>query len=154
MAERDNRELARRFYEEFWTRGNAAAADELIAEDLVHEQFPDGWPAGRDGFKRLVETWRAAFPDMRETVSQMLVDGDWVAARFTLSGTHRGDFYGIPPTGRRVTAQGVDLLRFSNGVIAEWVYFEDALGVFAQLGALPPELSDVAGPGLGREGGA
>jgi SnoaL-like polyketide cyclase len=64
MAEPDNEQLARRFYEEFWTCGNADAADDLVAEDLVHEQFPEGWPRGREGSKRLVTTWRAAFPDM------------------------------------------------------------------------------------------
>lgn len=123
MGEHDNEELARRFYEEFWTRGNADAADDLIAEDFVHEQFPEGWPPGREGFKRLVRTWRAAFPDM-----------------------HRGDFYGIPATNRTVEARGIDLLRFSDGLIAEWIYCEDTLGVFAQLGALPAVLSGVAGP--------
>ena len=59
MAERDNEQLARRFYEDFWTRGNADAADDLVAEDLVHEQFPEGCPSGREGFKRLVRTWQA-----------------------------------------------------------------------------------------------
>ena len=146
MAEHDNEELARRFYEEFWTRGNAEAADDLIAEDFLHEQFPEGWPAGREGFRRLVRTWRAAFPDMRETVSQLLSDGDWVVARFTMRGTHRGDFYGIAATNRTVEAGGIDLLRFSDGLIAEWIYCEDTLGVFAQLGALPAVVSGVAGP--------
>jgi steroid delta-isomerase-like uncharacterized protein len=146
MAEQDNAELARRFYEEFWTRGNPDAADELIAEDLVHDQFPECWPRGRAGFKRLVTTWRAAFPDMHETVSQLLTDGDWVVARFTLRGTHRGDFYGIPATNKTVETHGVDLLRFRDGLIAEWIYCEDALGVFSQLGALPAHLADVAGP--------
>ena len=146
MAEGENKALARRFYDEFWTRGNADAADELIAEDLVHEQFPEGWPPGREGFRRLVRTWRAAFPDMRETVSQVLCDGDWVVVRFTLEGTHRGDFYGVPATNRKVSAEGVDLLRFRDGQIAEWIYYEDAFSVFAQLGALPPDLSEVAGP--------
>jgi predicted ester cyclase len=116
MAEPDNEQLARRFYEEFWTCGNADAADDRVAEDLVHEQFPEGWPRGREGSKRLVTTWRAAFRDMRERVSQVLSDGDWVVARFALRGTHL------------------------------WIYCEDALGVFAQLGALPADLSGIAGP--------
>jgi predicted ester cyclase len=128
MAEHDKEELARRFYEEFRTRGNADAADDLIAEDFVHEQFPEGWPPGR------------------ETVSQFLSDGDWVVARFTMRGAHRGDFYGIPATNRTVEARGIDLLRFSDGLIAEWIYCEDTLGVFAQLGALPAVLSGVSGP--------
>jgi predicted ester cyclase len=139
MVEHSNEVLTRRFYDEFWTRGNPDAAN---------------WPQGRKGFKRLVTTWRAAFPDMSETVSQLLTDGDWVVARFTLRGTHRGDFYGIPATNKMVEAHGIDLLRFRDGLIAEWIYCEDALGVFAQLGSLPPHLSEVAGPRLGRDVGA
>ena len=87
------------------------------------------------------------FPVARRSPLRCLLgDGDWVVARFTLEGTHSGDFYGIPATQRKVTAEGVDLLRFRDGLIAEWIYYEDALGVFAQLGALPPDLSHVAGP--------
>jgi predicted ester cyclase len=74
-------------------------------------------------------------------------DGNWVVARFTMRGTHRGDFYGIAATNRTVEAGGIDLLRFSDGLIAEWILCEDTLGVFAQLGALPAVLSGVAGPG-------
>jgi SnoaL-like polyketide cyclase len=54
----DNKRLMQRFTEEFWNRGNVAFADEIVAEDLIHDQLPPDWPQGRDGFKRLVETWR------------------------------------------------------------------------------------------------
>lgn len=154
MAEHNNEELARRFYDEFWTRGNPDAADDLIAEDLVNEQLPEGWPPGREGFKRLVTTWRAAFPDGHETVSQLLTDGDWVVARFTLRGTHRGSFFGIPATNEPVEVHGVDLLRFRDGLIAEWIYHEDTLGLCAQLGMLPPHLAEIAGPQPGPKGDA
>ncbi len=142
----DNREIVRRFYEEFWCRGNAAAADELVAEDIVHEQLPDGWPAGREGFKELVRVWREGFPDMHEELLQMVCEGDWVASRFRLTGTHRGDFYGLAATGRRVEVEGVDFLRIEGGRIAEWIYAEDAFGLFRQLGSMPPDLDSVAGP--------
>ena len=146
----ENRRVARRFYEEFWCRGNADAADTLVAADLIHDQLPDGWPSGREGFKQLVRTWRAAFPDMHEEVLLMVAEGDWVVSRFRLSGTHRGMFYGVPPTGRRVAIEGVDFLRITDGQIAEWIYSEDALGLFRQLGAMPPDIAAVAGPQPGR----
>jgi steroid delta-isomerase-like uncharacterized protein len=144
--EERNKRLALRFYEEFWTKGNADAADELVAEDVDHGQMPDGWPPGREGFKRLVRTWREAFPDMREEVSLLIAEGDWTAGWFRLRGTHRGDFYGLPATGRHVDIRGVDLLRFRDGRIVQWIYSEDALGLFLQLGAFPPDIGQVAGP--------
>lgn len=149
--EERNKRLALRFYDEFWTAGNADAADELVAEDIEHGQLPDGWPEGREGFKRLVWTWREAFPDMREEVLLMIAEGDWTASWFRLRGTHRGDFYGVPGTGRRVEVHGVDLLQFRDGRIVRWIYSEDALGLFSQLGSLPPDLRRVAGPEPGPE---
>lgn len=141
-----NKATALRFYEEFWCAGNAAAADELVAPDIDHGQLPAGWPAGRDGFKRLVETWRTGFPDMHEDVLLMLGEGDWTASWFRLRGTHLGPFYGLAATGRSVDVRGVDLLRHHDGRIVQWVYAEDALGLFSQLGGLPPDLGEVAGP--------
>jgi steroid delta-isomerase-like uncharacterized protein len=141
-----NKEVALRFYDEFWNKGNPDAADEIVSEDIDHGQMPDDWPTGREGFKRLVRVWREAFPDMTEDVDIVLADGDWTASRFTLRGTHRGDFYGIAATGRRIEITGVDLLRFEDGRIVEWIYNEDALGLFAQLGQFPADLAEVAGP--------
>jgi steroid delta-isomerase-like uncharacterized protein len=140
-----NKRLARRFYDEFWTKGNAAAADELVAEDLEHAQFPPGWPTGREGFKRLVDLWREGFPDMREEIELMVAEADWVVSRFVLRGTHRGSFYGLEPTDREVVIRGVDMLRFAEGRIVEWIYYEDILSAFKQLGALPSDVGAVAG---------
>ena len=146
MSTADNEEIVRRFYDEFWCRGNPDAADELVAPDLIHDQLPEGWPSGRAGFKELVVTWRAAFPDMREDVLQMVAADDWVVSRFRLRGTHQGAFYGVQPTRRRIEIEGADFLRISGGLIAEWIYFEDTLGLFRQLGAMPADLASVAGP--------
>jgi steroid delta-isomerase-like uncharacterized protein len=147
LAEPDpqrNKAIALRFYAEFWNRGNEAAADELIAKELIHEQFPAGWPTGRQGFKRLVQRWRAAFPDMAERVGPIVAEGQWVASRFVLTGTHRGEFYGIPATMRSIEISGIDLLRIDGGLIAEWIYHEDTLSIFRQLGHTPADWDTVA----------
>ena len=109
----------RRFYTEFWNTGNIAAADDMIAEDLIHE-FPQGWPTGREGFKRLVLTWREAFPDLHEHVEFVMADGDRALIRFRLTGTHLGDFYGIAATGRSIDIHGVDVARLEDGKIVEF----------------------------------
>jgi steroid delta-isomerase-like uncharacterized protein len=134
-----NKALMRRFYEEFWIKGNADAADDIIAENIRHQQLPPGWPEGRAGVKELVRAWRRGFPDMREEVELMIGEGDWVLGRFRLTGTHRGEFQGVPPSGRRVDIQGLDLVRIADGRIVEWIYHEDALGLFDQLGVAPPQ---------------
>lgn len=146
-----NKALARRFYEEFWCKGNADAADELVAADIEHGQVPLGWPKGREGFKEVVRLWRRGFPDMHEDIEWLIAEGDWVVGRFRLTGTHRGPFYDLAPTGRRVDVHGIDAVRFRDGKIVEWVYQEDTLGLFHQLGTMPKDLGSVAGTGrIGR----
>lgn len=140
-----NKALMRRFYDEFWCKGNADAADEIIAADLRHDQLPPDWPSGRDGFKQVVRLWRRGFPDMHEEVELMIAEGDRVAGRFRLTGTHRGEFYGLAPTGRRVDIHGIDLVRIAGGRIVEWAYQEDTLALFCQLGAWPADMAAIAG---------
>jgi len=140
-----NKALMRDFYEEFWCKGNVDAADLLIADDLRHDQLPAGCPGGRDGFKEVVRLWRRGFPDMHEDAELMIAEGDRVSSRFRLTGTHRGEFYGLAPTGRRVDIRGIDMVRIAGGRIVEWVYQEDTLALFRQLGAFPPDMSGIAG---------
>lgn len=140
MSTEANKALMRRFYEEFWCRGNADAVDELVSPAYVDHQLPSGWPKGPDGLKMLVREWRTGFPDMSETIDDMIAEGDRVVGRFTLTGTHRGPFFGIEPTGRRLEITGIDIVRFEDGRIAEWWYSEDTLGILRQLGQLPDDL--------------
>jgi predicted ester cyclase len=125
----DNKRLMRRFTEEFWNRGNIAFADAIVAEDLIHDQLPPDWPQGREGFKRLVQTWRVAFPDLHEHLEFVLAEGDRALGRFRLTGTHSGPFYGIEPTGRSVDIHGVDVARIVDGQIVEYFYHEDTFGL-------------------------
>ena len=109
------------------------------------DQLPPDWPQGREGFKRLVQTWRVAFPDLHEHLEFVLAEGDRALGRFRLTGTHSGPFYGIEPTGRSVDIHGVDVARIVDGQIVEYFYHEDTFGLFRQLGRFPANYSDVAG---------
>jgi steroid delta-isomerase-like uncharacterized protein len=116
-------------------QGDGAGLDELIAPDVVdHNPVPDQAP-GRDGFKQWMAAARTAFPDMRGTVEEVIAEGDLVAARMTWHGTHRGEFVGVGPTGKRVSFSAFHLVRFSQGRAVEWWGAADLLGALQQLGA-------------------
>ena len=138
MSDEDrNKALLRRFYEELWSQGNLEAIPELIAEDFVDHHPLPGVPPGREGLAALVTTWRTAFPDMRETCEDLIAEGDKVVGRFTMRGTHSGEFMGVAPTGRRVTMSGIDIVRVAGGKIAEFWYGEHLLELMQRLGAGP-----------------
>ena len=132
-----NKALLRRFYEELWTKGDLEAISELVAENYVDHHPLPGTPPGREGLAALITTWRRAFPDMCETCEDLIAEGDKVVGRFTMRGTHSGEFMGVPPTGRRVTMSGIDIVRVAGGKIAEFWYGEHLLELMQQLGAVP-----------------
>jgi steroid delta-isomerase-like uncharacterized protein len=135
---KENKALYRRWFEQVVSRGDLDLADELLARDYVLH-FP-GMPApvDREGHKQLVMMFRAGFPDWVETVDDVIAERDKVVIRVTGRGTHQGEFQGIPPTGRQVTATGIGIGRIADGRIAEaWAAY-DALGLVGQLGAAPP----------------
>jgi len=133
----ENKRLYRRWFEEVVNTGNLAVADELLAADYVLH-FPGiPTPLDREQHKGLVAMFRAGFPDWHEAVEEMIGEGDKVVARLTGRGTHRGEFQGIPPTGKRVTASGIGIGRIAGGKIVETWAAYDALGLMQQLGAVP-----------------
>ena len=104
----------------------------LLSEDFVeHVPFMSGDPWGR------IQHLKEAFPDVRMTVRDLIVDGDRAVWRWTFTGTHRGEFAGIPATGRSVEYDGVSIERMRDGKIAERWDFPDLLTALRQLGALP-----------------
>jgi len=134
----ENKAVVRRFIEEVWNNGNLAAIDELVAEDHVdHDPAQAGSPGGREGVRAFVQMYRAAYPDTRIELGEMIAEGDLVAAPWTATGTHQGDLMGIAPTGKSIAVTGIGIDRVSGGKIAEsWANY-DALGMLAQLGAMP-----------------
>jgi steroid delta-isomerase-like uncharacterized protein len=134
MTAEDNKALVHRFVDEFWSKGNLAAADELMTPDAVIHQPDVGRVAGLKAFNTLVRT---AFPDWHSTPEELIAEGDRVAERWTGRGTHRGDFQGIPPTGKQVAVPGVVFYRMRDGKIAEFRGSFDMLSMLQQLGAIP-----------------
>ncbi len=133
-----NKELVRRYNDQYWGQGNEALADELFAENLVdHDPPGTDLPAGREGMKQALKAFRSAFPDLKTTAEHVLAEGDTVVLRWTAQATHEGELIGLPATGKQVTLRGIDILRIENGQIAErWAEY-DNLGLMQQLGIVP-----------------
>jgi steroid delta-isomerase-like uncharacterized protein len=120
------------------SQGDVDGFGELVAEDFVEHQESPGFERTRDGVLQLFRAYLAAFPDMRMEPEDVLQDGDNVVARVRATGTHRGDFMGMPPSGRAIDVQLIDIMRIGEDGRAHehWGVF-DALGMLRQLGAIP-----------------
>jgi steroid delta-isomerase-like uncharacterized protein len=129
----DPEAIARAFYEPFNT-GDVSIYDRVLAEDWVDHPLAPGQAPGREGFKPIVGFFRTVFPDLQLVIEDVLVDGDKVAVRSTFRGTHQGEFFGIPPTGKQIEAMAIDIHRIENGRIVETWHVEDWLSIFGQLG--------------------
>ena len=137
----DLKATMQRVYDEVFSEGNIDLVDELLHEDFVeHEELPPGIPQGRGAPKAYTTMFRSAFPDLKVTVDEMLQDGDKVITRCRWSGTHHGEFMGIPPTGNSFEIGGIDIVEFKDGRgIGHWGVL-DAAGIMEQLGVTgPPE---------------
>jgi steroid delta-isomerase-like uncharacterized protein len=131
--------IARRGFEEVFNQGKLAVADEIVAEGAVsHDPADPEESVGPAGFKRQVELYRTAFPDLKFTIEDVIADGDQVVIRWTSSGTHKGELMGLAPTGTRVTSSGIAIDKLSGGKIVEAWNHWDTLGLMRQLGAAPP----------------
>ena len=138
MSTEQNKDLVRRFYEEVWNKGNLTVADELMATDVVDHTAAPGLPPGLEGHKQLVIMFRTPFPDLDSTIEDQVAEGDTVVSRLIVRGTHKGEFFGVPPTGKQFTITSIDLDRIANGKIVEHWSIADQLGLMQQLGVIPP----------------
>jgi steroid delta-isomerase-like uncharacterized protein len=138
MTTEADKALVIRFVEEFWSKGNLAAADELMAPDAVIHQPVVGGVAGLKAFNTAIS---AAFPDWHATAEELIAECDRVAERWTGRGTHRGEFQSIPPTGKQVAVPGVVFYRIRDGRIIEFRSSFDMLSMLQQLGVAPAEAS-------------
>jgi steroid delta-isomerase-like uncharacterized protein len=118
-AEEKNKALVRKFFEEAWGKGNLAAVAEFMATDYVAHHVPSGLPPGADGLKQLIAAYRTAFPDLKSNLNDIFGKGDRVAFRWSVSGTHLGDWFGVSPTGDHVTATGITIFRIDGGKVVE-----------------------------------
>ena len=144
---------ARRIPDELLTQGDLAVADAVFAPNLVHHG-PTPHAPGVAGAKQFALALRQAFPDLCAIVEDEIAEGDTVVQRLTLSGTHRGEYRGLPPTGRRATWQLVAIQRLGpDGKVAEHWSSPDLFGLLRQLGA-PPTSATARESGATEEGTA
>jgi steroid delta-isomerase-like uncharacterized protein len=131
----DPKSIVRRFYDEVVGHGSAAAADELLDPNLIDHGVPPAFPSGRAGFLQFAASLKAAFPDLRVDVEDLITEGDRVAARVMVRGTHLGPLLGrLNATGRSAAWTGIDMFRLANGRIVERWNERDLLSLLRQLG--------------------
>ena len=136
MSSDANKKLVRRMFEEAWNQGNLDVVDELLAANATDHHDPDV-PSFPEHLKAQIVANRRAFPDLRFTIEELIAEGDIVACRLTLSGTHRGVFNGVPPTERRFTQEHMHMVRVAGGKGRDhWAVF-GTFGMLQQLGVLP-----------------
>lgn len=134
----DNIALVRRLVEEVWNKGNVAVLGELVSDKYIGAHPIIGTVRGLEGFKQEVQTFRAAFPDLRLDIDDIGMTGDRVFIRWTARGTHRGAFMGVQPSNNKGQVLGISLYRFAEGKIAEHHESFDTLSLFQNMGAVPP----------------
>jgi predicted ester cyclase len=137
---RDNETLVRRFIQEIFTNKNIAALDKFLAPDYVDHFLPPELPPGLEGNRRFFDGLFTAFPDLTYSLEDVISAGDKVVCRDCISATHRGVYWGIPATGRRVSFTGICILRVHGDRLVEHWHEVDRLRLIQQLTA-PADLA-------------
>ena len=132
----ENKALVQRWFDEVWTKGSVASIDTLMAPSCMVHGLGEDMP-GPENFKVFHAAYRDAFPDVRIELDSMVAEGDIVAARWSGTGTHRGNGLGFAATGRQVQFSGMTFARIQDGKLVEgWNVF-DQLGMLQQIGIVP-----------------
>ena len=133
----DNKAAFIRMYDAV-NKGNNDAIDVLLADDFVNHEGGEPASEGREAFKQFQVYFASAFPDFHYQLDELVADDEYVAVHATVSGTHHGEFMGIPPTGKRAVWTGTAICHFVDGKIVERHHVADIGGMLVQLGVLPP----------------
>ena len=140
MSSELNKETILRWIEEGWNRGDVDVADSLYSPDFTAAPMAEGEAElrGIEAVKQYVKGTRLAFPDLHFTIQHVVAEGDFVVGAFHIEGTHQGEFFGVPATGKRVSFSAIDVWRFSDGKIVERpVAVADFLRALQQMGVVP-----------------
>lgn len=151
MSTQENKAIIRRIYDELWNGRRLEVADEVIAEGSVN--YDTGLvpqPFGPEEMKGTVIMVTGGFPDNHHAVEEMIAEGDKVVARVTLTGTHEGEFMGMPPTGRRIEVTEIHIYRLADGKAVEHRVGRDDMGAMRQLGVLPDSVPAPRDAAIGR----
>jgi steroid delta-isomerase-like uncharacterized protein len=131
-----NKTIVRRYLQEVWQKRNVEATEQFLAPDYRRHLSPTADPLTLEGQKQRLAGFHAAFPDIELILEDIFAEGDRVAFRSTIRGTHQGAFQGIAATGRSITVTLVDIVRVEGGKLAEHWGGPDLLDLLKQLGAV------------------
>lgn len=133
----DTRSFVRSTTEDIWRTGDVTLIDTHMAPNYVLHKPPTGFPPNREGLKAILTTMHSAFPDLKMTVEDVIAEGDKVMQRRVYQGTHKGELFGIPATGKSVSVSQITVSRVADGKFVEEWAETDFLGMLQQLGAIP-----------------
>lgn len=135
MSLEENKSIVR-IYQECYNTNNLDGLDEIMAFDVLTPKIMPGMPTGLEGAKAIHQKTLIGMPDFRTEIQDLVAEGDKVVARVIMTGTHTGDFYGIPATGKRVEFSGIYIARIVDGKIVEHWGEEDGISLLQQLGVM------------------
>jgi len=128
-----NKSLVRRFYKEVYVDWNMTLADEVLSPQFMSHDWPEGGPTGPQAFRDYYSAIRSAVPDARYEVDDLIAEGDRVVVRWRLLGTHKGNFRGIPPTGRAIVLRGIAIYRVEGGKLMQRWVVSDLHGLLEEI---------------------
>jgi C-1 hydroxylase len=132
MSLEENKAIVRKMIEEY-NKQNLDILDDLVAPDYVDHTHQEQGP---ESLKQRFMLGYKAFPDWHETIEDIIAEGDKVWVRLTYTGTHKGEFGGLAPTGKKITAMNVDIYRIVNGKLVEYWSVTDSLNILKPMGAI------------------
>jgi steroid delta-isomerase-like uncharacterized protein len=142
----ENKTIVRRLYEEVWNDRKVDVVDKLLSPShALQEPNASGSQIGPEVYKTTVTRFLAAVPDLRFTIQDMISEGDKVVVAWVLSGTHQGEFYGIAPTNKKVSVEGITIHQIKNGKILESYASWDRLGMMRQVEAVSTRKQSAVG---------
>jgi predicted ester cyclase len=133
MSVKQNKATLKRMYDEVWNKGNYGAVQELVSPDYQHGDYK-----GPEGWKQLVSSMRTAFPDLHDTIDQVIGEGNWLAYRVSLTGTFKAKYGDIKPTGKKLKMTQILFSQFKAGKLVATVPLSDTLAFYQSLGIAPP----------------
>jgi steroid delta-isomerase-like uncharacterized protein len=134
-----NKAIVQRLYEEVWNRRKLEVIKEIISPShALQAPNMSGSSIGPEAYKRNVLAFLAGFPDLRWSIEDTIAEKDKVVACWTISGTHKGDYLGIPATNKKVSVEGITIHNVAGGKIMDSYSNWDVLGMMQQLGVVPP----------------
>jgi steroid delta-isomerase-like uncharacterized protein len=133
-----NKDIVRRFFDEMWNPWNFAKVDEILAPEIVFKGTLGDELTGRDAFRTYMRKVHSAFPDFHNAIIEITAEDDRVVARTFYCGTHRGEIFGLAPTGKQIRYAGAAFFRIKAGQVVEGWALGDLRGLLRQLGAESP----------------